>query len=170
MAREIERKFLVRDLPAGLNKRPCASIVQGYLPLEKGELEIRLRRQAGKRLLTIKCGHGKSRLEAEFPVPKEQFEALWELTAGRRVAKRRYSVRGSGGLLVQLDVYQGRHRGLVTAEVEFNSKKGSVRFRPPKWFGKEVTGRGKFGNATLARRRGVKGLGLWVTGSKGRKA
>lgn len=169
MAHEIERKFLVRDLPAGLSKQPCASIVQGYLPLETGQLEVRLRRQAARRLLTIKCGHGKSRLEAEFPVPKEQFEALWELTAGRRVAKRRYSVP-SGGLLVQLDVYQGKHRGLVTAEVEFNSKRNSVRFRPPEWFGKEVTGTGKFGNATLARKRGVKELGLWATGSKGRKA
>ena len=144
MAYEIERKFLVKDLPEGLSRRPCATVVQGYLPVENGGFQIRLRREAAKRLLTIKSGHGRSRFEAEFSVPKKDFDSLWNLTASRRIAKKRYRLPAAGGLLVQLDVYQGKHRGLVTAEVEFDSKRQSVRFRAPQWFGREVTGNRHF--------------------------
>jgi CYTH domain-containing protein len=153
MGREIERKFLVKDLPADLDRHPCAPITQGYLPVENGGFQIRLRREAAKRLLTIKCGHGRARFEAEFAVPKKDFDSLWELTGGRRIAKKRYRIPAAGGFLVQLDVYQGKHRGLATAEVEFDSKKQSVRFRPPPWFGREVTGNRHFENATLARKQ-----------------
>jgi CYTH domain-containing protein len=153
MGREIERKFLVKDLPAGLSRCPCAPVTQGYLPVENGAFQIRLRREAAKRLLTIKCGHGPSRFEAEFQVPQKDFDSLWDLTAGRRIAKKRYRLPAAGGLLVQLDVYQGKHRGLITAEVEFDSKRQSVRFRAPQWFGREVTGDRHFENATLARKQ-----------------
>jgi CYTH domain-containing protein len=152
MGREIERKFLVKDLPEGLAKRPCSPIVQGYLPVENRRFQIRLRREAAKRLLTIKCGHGRARFEAEFAIPKKDFDSLWDLTAGRRIAKKRFRLP-AGGFLVQLDVYQGKHRGLATAEVEFDSKKQSVRFRPPPWLGREVTGNRHFENATLARKQ-----------------
>lgn len=151
MAREIERKFLVEKPPKGFEKCPCSRIVQGYLPVGDGAFQIRLRRKDANRLLTIKCGRGRSRFEAGFPIPTKQFDSLWAFTAGARVSKRRYCVPVGNGFHAQLDVYQGKQRGLVTAEVEFASGKQSARFAAPQWFGREVTGHRSFENKALAR-------------------
>jgi hypothetical protein len=42
-------------------------------------------------------------------------------------------------LRVSIKVYQGIYKGLVFAEVEFDSKEESEAFRPYEWMGKEIT-------------------------------
>jgi CYTH domain-containing protein len=56
-----------------------------------------------------------------------------------------------GELKIEVDVYRGKLAGLATAEVEFPSAAALRRFRPPPWFGQEVTGRKAFANSELAR-------------------
>jgi CYTH domain-containing protein len=51
-----------------------------------------------------------------------------------------------------MDVYQGPHRGLMTAEIEFDSRRESHSFHAPDWLGRDVTGKRQYANATLARR------------------
>lgn len=144
---EIERKFLVAEMPRA--ESAAARIEQGYLALdERGE--VRLRRIGGELLLTAKSGHGEVREEVEVPIDPAAFEALWPLTAGRRVRKVRHYVPLGEGLRAEIDVYEGALDGLRTAEIEFGSREGADAFAPPPWLGVELTGDQRYANQTLA--------------------
>jgi CYTH domain-containing protein/CHAD domain-containing protein len=144
---EIERKFLVAEMPRA--ESAAARIEQGYLALdERGE--VRLRRIGGELLLTAKSGHGEVREEVETPIDSDAFEALWPLTAGRRVRKVRHYVPLGEGLRAEVDVYEDALDGLRTAEVEFESREEADAFSPPPWLGAELTGDARYANQTLA--------------------
>ena len=144
---EIERKFLVEEMPRAESGQTV--IEQGYLALdERGE--VRLRRKGGELLLTAKTGHGEVREEVEVPLEPRAFEALWPLTAGRRVRKVRHYVPLREELRAEVDVYAGALDGLRTAEIEFESIEQADRFRPPSWLGDELTGDERYANQSLA--------------------
>ena len=155
MASEIERKFVAEAFPAEAAGAPTVTIEQGYLAVDE-EFEVRLRLAGGERLLTVKRGHGESREEVEVRLYAEQFEALWPLTEGRRLRKTRHRLTLGGGLVAEVDRYDGELAGLVVAEVEFPSAAASHAFEPPSWLGREVTGEAAYANQTLA----MNGTGL----------
>jgi CYTH domain-containing protein/CHAD domain-containing protein len=144
---EIERKFLVGEMPRA--ESAAATIKQGYLALDEHG-EVRLRRIDGELLLTAKSGHGEVREEVEVPIEPSAFEALWPLTAGRRVRKVRHYVPLGEGLRAEVDVYEDALDGLRTAEIEFDSREAADRFQPPTWLGAELTGDERYANQTLA--------------------
>lgn len=148
--REIERKFLVEELPAGLDRWPATAVEQGYLAIEGDATEVRLRRSADRRVLTVKQGSGRDRREEEVDVSPDAFERLWPLTAGRRIAKTRYAVDAGSGLTIELDVYAGDLDGLATAEVEFAAGEDAEAFDAPPWLGAEVTDDPRYKNQALA--------------------
>ena len=146
--REIERKFLLKRLPPDLSKFPHHSITQGYLALGSGGLQVRLRKKGSIRTLAYKRGKG-IREEREIRLTIEQFEALWPATAGQRLSKTRYDVPWKDHT-IEIDIYRGRHRGLIVAEVEFDTVKSSQSFQRPDWLGRDVTGKPKYSNVALA--------------------
>ncbi|HVV89083.1 MAG TPA: CHAD domain-containing protein [Solirubrobacterales bacterium] len=146
---EIERKFLVAKMPNA--EDGAARVEQGYLAADESS-EVRLRRIDDELLLTAKVGHGEVREEVEVPVDPGAFEALWPLTAGRRVRKVRHYVPLDDGLRAEIDVYDGALDGLRTAEIEFGSRAEAARFAPPPWLGAELTGDERYANRTLATR------------------
>jgi CYTH domain-containing protein len=147
---EIERKFLVRKPPQGWRKKNASNVVQGYFSMADKNVEIRLRRKGNEHFLTVKGGHGNRRLEEEIKISPAQFRSLWPLTRAAQIAKRRYKIPCDGRTL-EMDVYQGPHRGLVTADIEFDSLQESRSFRPPAWLGTEITGQRRYANQILAR-------------------
>jgi adenylate cyclase len=144
---EVERKFRLRQ-PPDLSSSESDPIEQGYLVVG-ADGEVRLRRKGKKTLLTVKRGAGLSRGEAEIEISAEQFEALWPLTEGRRLRKRRH-VLAHDGLEIEVDVYQGELEGLIVAEIEFDSEEQARGFEPPDWLGDDVTGDERFLNENLA--------------------
>jgi len=116
------------------------------------DIEIRLRKKDSQRFVTIKAGHGSNRLEEEIPIPEPQFRKLWPLTRDARISKTRYKIPYSGRT-IEMDIYKAPHRGLITADIEFNSRQQARRFRPPPWFGREITGDPRYSNQRLARKR-----------------
>jgi adenylate cyclase len=148
---EIERKFIVDDVPAELADHPSSEIRQGYLAIDGDGTEVRVRSRDGGAVLTVKQGAGRSRSEEELELGEDQFEQLWPLTEGRRIEKRRYDVPASEGLTIEVDVYAGELEGLVIAEVEFPDDRAADAFEPPAWFGREVTEDPGFKNQNLAR-------------------
>ena len=87
MPAEIERKFLVDEAPGFALESPSEDIDQGYL-VSDGEIEVRVRRKGGRCFLTVKKGHGESaRGDRGRDQRRTQFEALWPLTEGWRVAE-----------------------------------------------------------------------------------
>jgi adenylate cyclase len=149
-ALEIERKFVVSSLPAGLDLHPFERIQQGYLAIADDGVEVRVRRRGTLRVLTVKSGPAKIRVEEELPLDERRFEALWRLTAERRLSKTRYRVP-LGTLVAEVDVYDDALAGLVTVEVEFPTAAASTGFTPPAWFGREVTDDARYANQSLAR-------------------
>jgi adenylate cyclase len=147
--REIERKFLVKWLPDNLKRARHFVIEQGYLATESAGRQVRLRKSGNATSLTFKVGRGSHREEREVKVSPKQFATLWPGTAGRRLRKVRYEIPWNG-LLIELDIYRGRHTGLVVAEVEFPDTASCRRFEPPSWFGREVTGEKRYSNVRLA--------------------
>ncbi|HEY2138528.1 MAG TPA: CYTH domain-containing protein [Chthoniobacterales bacterium] len=146
---EIERKFLVRKLPESLTSYPRAEIAQGYLVSLDDGLQVRLRRHGNKHFLTFKRGAGHVREEREVELTEQQFNALWPATEGKRLVKTRYEVP-FGERVVEIDVYHGKHEGLVVAEVEFDAEEAAKEFQPPDWLGNDVTGDPRYSNQLLA--------------------
>ncbi|MBW3607911.1 MAG: adenylate cyclase [Actinobacteria bacterium] len=151
---EIERKFLLSDVPPTMRLARREPIRQGYIALD-GDTEVRIRISPKGSVLTIKAGRGGARLEEEIRLEAQQGEALWELTDGRRVQKTRRRVRLASPvdrpeLLVEVDEYSGPLDGLVVAEVEFPDEEAARAFQPPAWFGRELTDDWRYANRSLA--------------------
>ncbi len=148
-SREIERKFLLKRLPDNLKQSRRYVIAQGYLATEPAGRQVRLSKKGKTASLTFKVGRGAHREEREIKLSPKQFAALWPGTAGRRLRKLRYEIPWKN-LLIEIDIYRGRHAGLVVAEVEFPDRLTCRKFEPPSWFGREVTGEKRYSNVRLA--------------------
>ncbi|MDQ6828412.1 MAG: CHAD domain-containing protein [Gemmatimonadota bacterium] len=148
---EIERKYLLRELPEMPAAHDVLDITQGYLPGER--IHERLRHVSGtgdeRWYRTMKSGSGLTRVEHEEETTPEMFTAMWPLTAGKRIRKRRHEVR-VGDSVWQIDEFLD-HR-LVLAEIELPSADAVVE--PPEWLAplieREVTGEQGYDNAALA--------------------
>ena len=147
--REIERKFLVRQMPDGLAQFPHADIWQGYLVTAPGGMQVRMRKAGDTYSLTYKRGRGNTREEREIELTREQFDILWPATEGRRLTKTRYDVP-LADRVVEIDVYTGKHEGLVVAEVEFPNEESAREFRVPDWLGEDVSRDPRYSNQLLA--------------------
>lgn len=151
--REIERKYLLRRLPAGVAGAPSYEIDQGYLPGQR--INERVRRSRGpegvRYYRTIKAGSGIVRSEIEEETTELFFVTVWPLTRGCRVRKRRYVVR-EGDVAWEIDEFLDRD-GLWLAEVELQTVEQTVR--PPEWLRevieREVTDDPRYTNYALAR-------------------
>jgi CYTH domain-containing protein len=150
VAREIERKFLVR----GDGWRPGAQGVvyrQGYLGAgENAVCTVRVRVAGESAWLTIKGrSSGGARDEYEYPVPVADAEEMLDrLCPGGRVEKIRHRVPYAGRLW-EVDEFIGENAPLVVAEVELDSIDAEVSL--PLWVGREVTEDPRYTNAALAR-------------------
>lgn len=149
---EIERKFLVRQLPADLEQYPHATILQGYIALDPvGGGQVRLRQSDGVSWLTVKNGRGQVREETEVQLTADQFDSLWPTTAGRRLRKVRYRVPWRD-VTIEIDAYQGANTGIVVAEVEFPTLSACESFQRPDWLGDDISGDPRWSNPGLAGR------------------
>jgi adenylate cyclase len=144
-SREIERKFLIKRLPVELLRFRHFQIAQGYLANEPGGRHVRLRKKGKTASLTFKVGRGSAREEREIRLSAKQLAMLWPPTRGRRLRKTRYEVPWEN-LKIEIDVYHGRNHGLVVAEVEFPNQASRRKFKPPRWFGREITCERRYSN------------------------
>ncbi len=150
-AREIERKYLLSGAPALPSTAEAREIEQGYLPVD--DFEDRVRRSTAadgtKITRTLKVGSGLSRFEAEHRLEAPAFDALWPLTEGRRIRKRRHIVV-DGSHVWEVDEFLDRD--LWLAEVELSSEDEEAAL--PAWLAdvvvRDVTATGEYANRRLA--------------------
>lgn len=149
MAQEIERKYRVTSmdavaLPDGI------PIDQGYL--SDGNPTVRVRTMGDKGFLTVKS-RGKNlrekrgalvREEFEYEIPFDHAKALLELCRSR-LNKSRHHLAGG----VELDIFEGRHEGLVVAEYESTDGSHPAPIKGIKWH--EVTADSRYSNSWIAR-------------------
>ncbi|MCM1496208.1 MAG: CYTH domain-containing protein [Bacteroides sp.] len=144
---EIERKFLIKEIPMPLDCYPALEIEQGYLNTSP---VLRIRRRNDAYIFTYKSSGLMSREELEVPLNKEAYLHLLPKCDGNLISKTRYQIPESQGYTIELDVFHGCLEGLVLAEVEFPSEAQAYAFQPPEWFFQEVTQELTFHNSNLA--------------------
>lgn len=149
MPAEIERKFLVTEIPGADALGVGVALRQGYLAVD-GPVEVRIRLSEEGARLTVKAGAGLFRTELETEIDADSASDLWAYTDGRRVEKVRHRRTLEGGEVAEVDIYQGALAGLCTVEVEFADEAAAAAFVPPAWFARELTGEAGWSNAALA--------------------
>jgi adenylate cyclase len=147
MAKEIERKFLVKgDFKPFAQK--STRITQGYLS-SVPERAVRVRIKGEKGFITIKgIGNdsGTTRYEWEKEIPVKEVEDLLKICEPGVIDKTRYEIN-YGNHTFEVNEFYGENRGLIVAEVELQSE--NEQFEKPEWLGEEVTGEVKYYNVML---------------------
>jgi CYTH domain-containing protein len=144
MAREIERKFLVKE---GSWRNTKGTLYrQGYLNSMK-ERVVRVRTIDDKGYLTIKgLTVGASRLEFEYEIPRQDADRLLDICEKPLIEKTRFKVI-EGGVVWEIDEFFGENQGLIVAEIELESE--NQDFPRPDWIREEVTGDPRYFNSNL---------------------
>lgn len=147
---EIERKFLLNQLPKDLEQYPSLKIEQGYLCTDP---VIRIRRQNDNYYLTYKSKGLLSREEYNLPLERSSYEHLLTKVDGILLTKTRYLMPLDASHTIELDVFHGEYQGLCLAEVEFQTEEEALDFTPPDWFGEDVTYSSEYYNSTMSRKK-----------------
>jgi len=146
---EIERKFLVKQLPDNLQAYPFQILEQAYLCTEP---VVRVRRSDDSYILTYKSKGLMSREEYNLPLTQESYEHLKAKADGNIISKTRYRIPFNEELSIELDIFAAPFDGLILAEVEFPSEEAALAFLPPDWFGEDVTWSSDYHNSTLSQK------------------
>ena len=149
MAIEIERKFLVKNIPRH-EIQYSYQIRQGYIAKNKDRV-IRIRQKENDYFITIKGNKiGISRFEFEYPIPRDDGEILLEnFCQDEIIEKTRHYVENKGHTW-ELDVFHGKNEGLIVAEIELMSE--DQAFHIPSWIDREVTDQEKYYNMNLLKK------------------
>jgi CHAD domain-containing protein/CYTH domain-containing protein len=149
---EIQRRFLLRRVPASARPFAIQEIEQGWLPGTRLVERIRALRP-DVRLVTYrstKWSTGARDDARHGEVDQSLFEEIWPLTAGRRLIKRRHVVSDYG---LEWEIDQFLDRDLVIADVVVSARDAAVIV--PEWLEpyivREVTGDGAYTSPALAR-------------------
>lgn len=149
MSKEIERKFLVKDHSFMTRAVGQTDMAQGYLSTD-ADATVRVRIAGGQAWLTVKSRNRNAvRDEWEYPVPADDASSMLRSCCGTRIIeKTRYIVPAGNGLKWEVDVFHGRHDGLVLAEIELPAE--DTPFDIPAFIGDEVTGDVRYYNSVLS--------------------
>jgi adenylate cyclase len=150
MAIEIERKFLVQGdaWRAGVSER--RQLRQGYLANNE-RASVRVRVAGPSAWLSVKAMvPGRARAEFEYPVPRDDADAMLDALCERPFVEKWRHIVPFGGRRWEVDEFLGDNAGLVLAELELESE--DAEFERPPWLGREVTEDVRFYNFSLASR------------------
>ena len=145
---EIERKFLIKEIPFSLSGFRAREIEQAYLCTNP---VVRIRKSDSDYYLTYK-GKGKiAREEYNLPLTEEAYGHLLTKADGNILTKTRYEIPTEDNLIIELDIFSGKFQGLILAEVVFETLEQANTYIPPKWFGRDVSITGEYQNSKLSR-------------------
>ena len=146
MGKEIERKFLVKEIPANLNEYPYHMLEQGYLSTDP---VVRVRKEDDTYYLTYKGRGYIEKEEYNLPLNEEAYRHLLAKADGNIISKKRHLIP-CPPYTIELDVFDAPFAPLIIAEVEFESIDDAKAFTPPDWFGEDVTGDYHYSNSYLS--------------------
>ena len=148
MAKEIERKFIIKHIPKNLLG---GKIKQGYLQSEKTRT-VRIRTVESKKnkaYITIKGASNKtglSRYEFETEIPFNEAVYMLKLCDTPLIEKTRYIYKNDN-VIWEIDEFHGMNEGLFIAEVELSNENQKIEL--PDFIIEEVTGINKYYNSNL---------------------
>ncbi len=151
MSIEIERKFLVKNETYKSECFKVSYIKQGFLNSNKNRV-VRIRIIDKLGYITVKgisSKDGTSRFEWEKEISINEASELLDLCEKNSIEKNRFFVK-KGKHIYEVDVFKGKNKGLVVAEIELINANES--FIKPDWLGIEVTGITKYYNSELSKK------------------
>jgi len=147
MGKEIERKFLLNEkasIPIPANYKRY-TIKQGYI-LTGDSKQVRIRLTVYDAVIGIKFGNSPIRDEYEYEIPMADGKEIYE-KCELKLEKSRLSFK-RGKEQYDVDSYPN---DINVVEVEFKSIEDSNNWVKPEWIGKEISGKKKYSNITLAK-------------------
>ncbi len=156
---EIEKKYIIDNLEKVMeyvNLDSCKKVYieQGYL---SSTPTIRVRKFNDEYCITYKSRIKSNETsdvivnkEVELPLTEESYNNLLKKIDYNIVTKTRYIIEIENGLKAELDVFEGKLKGLVMVEVEFKDEEEARIFNKPDWFGKDVSALKEYKNLYLA--------------------
>lgn len=143
---EIEKKYLIKEVPDHLEAYDKDTISQGYISTSP---VIRIRQKGSHFYLTCKSKGLMAREEFEIEISNLEYMKLAKKIDYNLILKTRYYIPIQNNLTIELDVFKGVLKGLVMAEVEFPSIEDAKSFIAPEWFGEDVTQDVRYHNSYL---------------------
>jgi len=138
---ELEKTYLVKSLPAGIENAKSVLIRDIYIPESAGHAHLRLRQKDDTYVITKKqpvTGNDSShQSEHTIELEKEEFEALAKCST-KDFVKRRYFMELSGRP-AEVDVYHEKLAGLVVIDFEFDGEAEKDEFTTPDFVLADVT-------------------------------
>jgi adenylate cyclase len=148
MPLEIERKYLLKTDRWRALVEKSTPMRHGYLSAEGGKASVRVRIQGDVGMLNVKAATvGVARAEFEYEIPIAHAAQMLETLCNQLILKTRHYLH-HGGLLWEIDAFEGENAGLVVAEVELEQEDQAIDF--PDWLGEEVTHLHRYYNTRLA--------------------
>lgn len=157
---EIEKKYIIKHLPEGLENYVCKQIEQAYLNTAP---VIRIRKSNDNYTLTYKGSGLMTRAEYNLPLNEEAYLHLRTKADGTVISKKRYIIplenpqfsdnfKPADGLRlnIELDIFEPPFAPLIIAEVEFPDEQTANAFVPPTWFDADVTHNPSYHNSSLS--------------------
>lgn len=148
---EIERKFLLNNLPANLDTYTKLDLEQAYISTEP---VIRIRKKATsaetRYILTVKSTGLMTRQEFELDIDKSSYENLLKKSEGNIISKSRYIIPLDNSLKLELDIFHDKFEGLVMGEIEFPDEESAKKYTSPEYLSEEVTFDTRFHNSTMS--------------------
>jgi len=139
--RELERTFVAKYVPQGIESFECKEIIDIYIPKGSRHPVLRLRKNGEKYEMTkkepVKEGDASHMNEQTITLTREEFDALKHIH-GKIAHKFRYRYP-FGQHTAEIDVFQEALEGLVIVDFEFNSIEEKDAFRMPEFCLAEVT-------------------------------
>ena len=138
---ELERTYLAKKIPEGLQACPFKEILDVYFPKLSDHPKLRLRKQGTKFEITKKQpvhqGDASQQEEQTIVLNHEEFDTLCSLE-GKRVRKIRYYYPYKGRT-AEVDVFSDLLLGLVLVDFEFETLEEKNAFEMPDFCLAEVT-------------------------------
>lgn len=157
MAVEIERKFLVdyqKLMESYAAPTQIFGISQAFLVAEP-DLSVRVRVMTNvfdtadtKVKLGIKLGKGPVRNELEWDIDRELADSLLATYPSVHKTRSIFPDLTNEKRVWEVDVFDGKHKGLILAEIEIDDLDDEVTLPP--WVGEEVTWNAEYYNCNLA--------------------
>jgi len=143
---ELEKTFLLKNIPADLKTCPFIEISDIYVPSTVNHPILRIRKRGDKYEMTKKApineNDSSEQYEKTIPLSKEEFSELSSLP-GKRLRKTRYYCPWKNdkvkGERAEIDIYLDNLEGLATADFEFDSAEDKNNFKMPDFCLADVT-------------------------------
>lgn len=138
---ELEKTYLLRSLPAGLEHCEKKEMLDIYLPSTSPHPHLRIRKNGNKYEITNKQPISQSdiskMIEQTVILTPEEFQEL-SMVPGKRVHKMRYLYPWNNRF-AEVDVFQDTLSGLILIDFEFQDEEEMTKFVPPEYCLSEVT-------------------------------